>query len=79
MNWMQKIAQEYPPTPLGIGHGYRWDPETGKSVEEWQSGDSEPVILWMYENGQLTESFRTRDNSAHWSEHDDARGRIVWW
>ena len=65
MNWIQKIAHDMPPTSLSIGHGYRWDPETKQNVEEWQSGDSAPVILWMYDNGQLTESMRTRDNSAH--------------
>jgi len=76
MNWMQKIASKLPPTPLYIGHGYRWNPDTGEVVEEWQSGDTEPVLLWSYDNNQLTELIRTRDNSAHWSDTDDARGRI---
>jgi len=76
MNWLQKISNSFPPSPMSIGHGYRWNEETGKNEEVWQSGDTSPVILWMYDGGQLIESYRTRDNTAHWSDSDDARGRI---
>jgi len=36
MNWLQKIASDLPPTSTSIGHGYRWNPETKRNVEEWQ-------------------------------------------
>lgn len=78
MNWLQKIShgESIPPTYLGVGHGYRWNEEENKMVETWQSGDTNPVILWSYEDGHIKEEYRTKSNRAHWSDHDLARGRI---
>ncbi len=75
MNWLQKIAQFVPPSYMGVGHGYRFN-DMGEAQEVWQSGDTKPVILWSYEDGRITEDYRTRDNNAHWSATDLARGRI---
>ena len=76
MNWMQKTFQSIPPTYTGIGHGYRWDENENKYVELWQSKDTDPVLLWYYESGKIVEEKRMYQNHAHWSDTDDARGRI---
>lgn len=75
-NWLQKLSQSLPPSSMGVGHGYRWDDEKNEYQELWQSSDREPVLLWLYENEQITEEVRTQSNLAHWSDSDDARGRI---
>ena len=77
MNWLQKIAQSLPPTYTGVGHGYRWDEENRKYVEHWQHADREPVILWWYEDGFISEEYRTKDNTAHWlAEDTPGLGRV---
>ena len=79
MNWLQKIAQSIPPTYTGVGHGYRWNERENKYDELWRSRDSAPVILWYYESGQIVEEqqdYEQSDSPKHWSDTDDARGRI---
>lgn len=78
MNWLQKTAQPqfFPGTYTGVGHGYRWDEESDRLQETWQSPDRDPVLLWSYENGQIIEEQRMETNQPHWSDTDDARGRI---
>ena len=65
-----------PPTYLGVGHGYRWNPGIDQYRQLWQSQDRDPVILWRYESGQIVEETRGSENQAHWSDTDNARGRI---
>ena len=77
MNWFQKIADQFfPSTYTGVGHGYRWDEDSGRLQETWQSPDRDPVLLWSYENGQIVEEQRMETDQPHWSDTDDARGRI---
>lgn len=77
MNWLQKIADQFfPNTYTGVGHGYRWDEDSGSLQETWQSPDRDPVLLWSYEGGQMVEEQRVKTNQPHWSDTDDARGRI---
>jgi len=73
---LQKTSQSIPPSYIGVGHGYRFNDETGQMEELWQSGDTNPVILWSYEDGYIKEEYRTKNNTAHWSTTDLARGRI---
>lgn len=73
MNWLQRLAQVMPPTYMGVGHGYRWNEDTEKYEELWQSKDNSPVILWYYRDGKLEEQ---TGYDAHWLEHEDAKGRI---
>lgn len=75
MNWMQRIAQQFPPSYTGVGHGYRWNEQEGKLEELWRTKNHQSVILWSYEGGQIIESVQA-GNDPHWSDTDDARGRI---
>lgn len=77
MNWLQKISDDsMAPNYTGVGHGYRWDSNENKYKELWQHPDREPVILWYYENGKIREEMRDASNRAHWSDKDNARGRV---
>jgi hypothetical protein len=76
LNWLQKICQSFPPTYVGVGHGYRWDEGNKKHVELWQSGDTKPVLLWFWEKGIIYEDVRTKNNTAHWLLDIPAQGRI---